>query len=252
MPKVIIVLPAYNAATTLPQTIRDIPEQYRKDVVLVDDCSTDNTVKVAEALGLRVVRHQKNTGYGGNQKTCYKLAMAAGADIVVMLHPDYQYNPKVVPHLVGLIETNICDVVLGNRIRTRRETLSGGMPVYKYLSNRFLSLLCNLVTGENLGEWHSGLRAYSVKTLHALPWEGNSDDFIFDMQFLVQASCFGLRLGDIPVETKYFEEASSINFRRSLTYGLLTLWVLAQYVLRKAGVASFALFNEPVHGDGRL
>ena len=249
MSKVVIVLPAYNAANTLPQTIQDIPEQYRKDVILVDDCSKDDTVKVAQSLGLRVVRHERNTGYGGNQKTCYKLALEAGADIVVMVHPDYQYNPKVVPHLAGLIEKNICDVVLGNRIRTRRETLSGGMPVYKYLSNRFLSLVCNVVTGENLGEWHSGMRAYSAKVLKTLPWQGNSDDFIFDMQFLVQASYFGMRMGDIPVETKYFEEASSINFSRSLTYGLLTLWVLAQYALRKLGLAPAGIFRRD--GDGR-
>ena len=243
MSKVVIVLPAYNAAKTLPQTIADIPEQYRKDVILVDDCSKDDTVKVAEGLGLKVVRHEKNTGYGGNQKTCYRLALEAGADIVVMVHPDYQYNPKVVPHLAGVIEKNICDVMLGNRIRTRRETLSGGMPVYKYISNRFLSLLCNVATGENLGEWHSGMRAYSAKVLRTLPWEGNSDDFIFDMQFLAQASYFGMRMGDIPVETKYFEEASSINFSRSLTYGLLTLWVMFQTVLARAGLASPAIFK---------
>jgi len=247
MSKVVIVLPAYNAAQTLPQTlpqtIQDIPEQYRKDVILVDDCSKDDTVKVAEGLGLRVARHEKNTGYGGNQKTCYRMALEAGADVVVMVHPDYQYNPKIVPHLVGLIEKNICDVVLGNRIRTRRETLSGGMPVYKYISNRFLSLFCNVVTGENLGEWHSGMRAYSAKVLRTLPWEGNSDDFIFDMQFLAQSSFFGMRMGDVPVETKYFDEASSINFKRSLTYGLLTLWVMAQYAMRKLGLASPAIFE---------
>lgn len=244
MPKVVIVLPAYNAEKTLPQTIRDIPRQFRNDIIFVDDCSKDGTVRAAESLGLRVVRHERNTGYGGNQKTCYRLALEAGADIIVMLHPDYQYNPKVIPHLAGLIEHNICDIVLGNRVRTRKETLAGGMPVYKYLSNRFLSLICNMVTGENLGEWHSGLRAYSAQALKTLPWQGNSDDFIFDMQFLVQASYFGLRMGDIPVETKYFEEASSINFRRSLTYGLLTLWVLVQYMLCKFGVISFGPFRQ--------
>ena len=243
MPKVVIVLPAYNAAKTLPQTIADIPEAYRKDVILVDDCSKDDTVKVAEGLGLKVVRHEKNTGYGGNQKTCYRLALAAGADIVVMVHPDYQYNPKVVPHLAGVIENNICDVMLGSRIRTRRETLAGGMPVYKYISNRALSLFCNVATGENLGEWHSGMRAYSAKVLRTIPWEGNSDDFIFDMQFLAQASHFGMRMGDIPVETKYFAEASSINFTRSLTYGLLTLWVMAQFMLCRAGLASPEIFD---------
>lgn len=249
MSKVVVVLPAYNAAKTLPQTIQDIPEKYRKDIILVDDCSKDDTAKVAESLGLRVVRHERNTGYGGNQKTCYRLALEAGADVVVMVHPDYQYNPKVVPHMAGLIENNICDVMLGNRIRTRRETLAGGMPVYKYLSNRFLSLLCNVVTGENLGEWHSGLRAYSARVLRTLPWQDNSDDFIFDMQFLVQASYHGMRMGDVPVETKYFEEASSINFSRSLTYGLLTLWVLAQYALRKAGVDAFTIFKR--NGNGK-
>lgn len=243
MSKVVIVLPAYNAEKTLPQTLADMPDQYRKDAILVDDCSSDNTVQVAESLGLRVVRHEKNTGYGGNQKTCYRLALASGADVVVMVHPDYQYNPKVVPHLVGMLENDICDVMLGNRIRTRREALSGGMPVYKYLANRFLSLVCNVATGENLGEWHSGMRAYSAKVLRTLPWEGNSDDFIFDMQFLAQASYFGMRIGDIPVETKYFPEASSINFRRSLVYGLLTLWVMLQTVLARAGLASPALFN---------
>ena len=243
MSKVVIVLPAYNAAKTLPQTIADIPEQYRKDVILVDDCSKDDTVAVAEGLGLKVVRHEKNTGYGGNQKTCYRMALEAGADIVVMVHPDYQYNPKIVPHLAGVIEKNICDVMLGNRIRTRRETLSGGMPVYKYISNRFLSLFCNVATGENLGEWHSGMRAYSAKVLRTIPWEGNSDDFIFDMQFLAQASHFGMRMGDIPVETKYFAEASSINFTRSLTYGLLTLWVMAQFMLCRAGLASPEIFD---------
>jgi len=242
MSKVVIVLPAYNAAKTLHLTVRDIPEQYRKDMILVDDCSSDDTVKTAEALGIRAVRHERNTGYGGNQKTCYRLALAAGADIVVMVHPDYQYNPKIVPHMAGLIEKDICDVVLGNRVRTRRETLRGGMPLYKYVANRFLSVACNIVTGENLGEWHSGLRAYSARVLKVLPWEMNSDDFIFDMQFLVQASSLGLRIGDIPVEAKYFSAASSINFRRSLVYGLLTLAVLAQYILHKTRLASGGAF----------
>jgi len=238
MYKTVIVLPAYNAEKTLKKTIDDIPAEYRKNIILVDDCSSDGTVAEAERLGLRVVRHGKNTGYGGNQKTCYRLALEEKADIVVMLHPDYQYNPKVIPFIAGVIENGICDVMLGNRIRTRMETLRGGMPVYKYFSNRFLSLACNVVTGENLGEWHSGLRAYSAEVLRALPWENNSDDFIFDMEFLVQAADAGFRMGDIPVETKYFEEASSINFRRSLTYGLLTLWVLLCFLLKKAGVYS--------------
>lgn len=236
MDKVIVVMPAYNAEKTIPQTLSDIPERYRSDIILVDDCSSDRTVEVARRFGIKVVQHSSNKGYGGNQKTCYREALAAGADIIVMLHPDYQYNPKVIPGLVGVIRDGVCDVMLGNRIRTRRETLSGGMPFYKYISNRFLSLACNVVTGENLGEWHSGLRAYSRKVLETVPWENNTDDFAFDMQFLVQASHFGFRIGDIPVETKYFEEASSINFMRSLKYGLHTLGILGQFVLHHCGL----------------
>lgn len=234
--KTVIVMPAYNAELTLEQTIKDIPEDLRKNIILVDDCSKDNTVKIAEKLGIRVIRHKKNKGYGGNQKTCYKAALDEGADVVVMLHPDYQYNPKVVGYMSGVIQNGICDIMLGNRIRTRTETLRGGMPFYKYISNRFLSLCCNVITGENLGEWHSGLRAYSAEVLKTLPWQDNSDDFIFDMQFLVQSSYYNFRMGDIPVETKYFAEASSINFRRSLRYGLLTLWVLLLFLFRKIGV----------------
>ncbi|MDQ7772526.1 MAG: glycosyltransferase family 2 protein [Elusimicrobiales bacterium] len=236
MPKTVIVMPAYNAAATLKNTLRDLPREYFADAILVDDASSDDTVKVAEELGLRVVRRDRNGGYGANQKTCYRLALEAGADIVVMLHPDYQYNPKIVPHMVWLIEEGICDVVLGNRVRTRREALAGDMPLYKYAANRFLSLLCNVVTGENLGEWHSGLRAYSAKALSAIPWETNSDDFVFDMQFLAQASFFGLRMGDVPVETRYFKEASSINFRRSTVYGLLTLWTMLRFFLARLGL----------------
>jgi glycosyltransferase involved in cell wall biosynthesis len=238
-----IVLPAYNAEKTLPATLADIPAEYRSNVILVDDCSKDNTVSVARGFGITIVPHQANKGYGGNQKTCYREALKAGADIVVMLHPDYQYNPKVIPHLAGIIGNNICDMMLGNRIRTRRETLSGGMPFYKYLSNRFLSLLCNVATGENLCEWHSGLRAYSRKVLETIPWENNTDDFAFDMQFLVQASYFGFRMGDLPVETKYFEEASSINFNRSLKYGLHTLVILAQFLAQKSGLVKLPLFR---------
>ncbi len=243
MPKVIIVLPAYNAEKTLQATLTDIPAEYRSDIILVDDCSRDNTVEVARGFGITVIAHQSNKGYGGNQKTCYREALKAGADIVVMLHPDYQYNPKVIPHLAGVIGADVCDMMLGNRIRTRRETLDGGMPFYKYLSNRFLSLLCNVTTGENLGEWHSGMRAYSRKLLETVPWENNTDDFAFDMQFLVQASYFGFRMGDIPVGTKYFEEASSINFSRSLKYGLHTLLILAQFLLHKSGLAQQRLFK---------
>ncbi len=237
--KTVIVLPAYNAAKTLRQTFMDIPEELRGDIILVDDVSKDDTVKTARELGLTVIVHGRNTGYGGNQKTCYRYALERGADIVVMVHPDYQYNPKVIPHLIGLIKDGVCDVVLANRIRTRREALEGGMPLYKYAANRFLTFFSNLVTGENLGEWHSGMRAYSRKVLERINWESNSDDFVFDTQFLVQCASAGLRLGDIPVQARYFPEASSINFTRSTAYGILTLYTLLQYMLHRSGVVKF-------------
>lgn len=241
--KTVIVLPAYNAEKTLARTIEDIPQSYRADVILVDDASTDGTVEVARGLGVKTIVHEKNLGYGGNQKTCYREALAAGADIVIMVHPDYQYNPKVIPHLVGLIESGVCDVVLGNRIRTRREALAGGMPAYKYLANRLLTLMNNMLTGENLGEWHSGMRAYSRKVLETVNWRDNSDDFVFDTQFLAECTAAGFRLGDIPVQTKYFAESSSINFRRSVVYGLLTVYTLLRLFLHKAGLLECNLFR---------
>ncbi len=221
--KTIVVLPAYNAAKTLEKTLRDIPAGAADEIILVDDASRDETVAVARSLGLTVVRHERNQGYGANQKTCYREALARGADVIVMIHPDYQYDPRLAPVLAGLIGAGICDVVLGNRIRSRREALEGGMPLYKYLANRLLTIAENLATGENLGEWHSGLRAYSRKILETIPWESNSDDFVFDQQFLLQTSMMGFRLGDVPVAARYFAEASSINFRRSVVYGLSTL-----------------------------
>jgi hypothetical protein len=200
-------------------------------------------VAVAESMGLQVIRHAVNRGYGGNQKTCYRAALEAGAEIVVMIHPDYQYDSRLVPYLTGLLKDDVCDVVCGNRIRTRREALEGGMPVYKYIANRFLTAVENLLMGQNLGEWHSGMRAYRRRVLETIPWEHNSDDFVFDCQFLVQAAAFGFRLGDIPVPARYFAEASSINFRRSLRYGLHSLLVIAQYYLHAAGVRRSRLFE---------
>ncbi|NLO91604.1 MAG: glycosyltransferase family 2 protein [Elusimicrobia bacterium] len=241
--KTIVVLPAYNAALTLEKTIADLPPGCADKIILVDDASRDNTADLAEKLGLTVIRRQKNGGYGANQKTCYRAALEEGADIVVMIHPDYQYNPKVAPFMTGLIKENVCDVVLGNRIRTRREALAGGMPFYKYVSNRALTLAENVVTGQNLGEWHSGLRAYSRKTLETIRWEENSDDFVFDAQFLIQSAAAGLRIGDVPVQTKYFEEASSINFSRSVTYGLGSLYLLGRYALHKSGLCKYKLLE---------
>lgn len=240
--KVFVVMPSYNAEKTLEKTLRDIPKSLNAELLLVDDASIDNTVKIAESLGVKVISHKQNMGYGANQKTCYNYALEHGADIVVMLHPDYQYNPKIIPYLTGFIENGICDVMLANRIRTRREALEGGMPLYKYLSNRFLTLLSNLATGENLGEWHSGMRAYSRKVLETVPWENNSDDFVFDTQFLVQCVNWKFRIGDVPVETKYFAEASSINFIRSLKYGFQSLLVFFRYGLHKGKIISCDLF----------
>ena len=241
-PKTIVVMPAYNAEKTLERTIRDIPPGSDDEVILVDDCSKDGTVALARQLGLTVIQHQTNKGYGGNQKTCYREALKRGADVVVMVHPDYQYDARLVPIMSDLITHDICDMVCGNRIRTRWEALDGGMPVYKYLFNRLLTMFENSVTGQNLGEWHSGLRAYSRRCLETVPWEKNSDDFVFDQQFLIQAAYLRQRLGDVPVAARYFAEASSINFRRSCVYGLEALWCLGQYVLQRLGVARFDLF----------
>ncbi|MBI5244837.1 MAG: glycosyltransferase family 2 protein [Elusimicrobia bacterium] len=235
-------MPAYNAEKTLERTIRDIPEGTVDEIIVVDDCSKDRTVEIARKLGLTTIVHEKNTGYGGNQKTCYREALKRGADIVVMIHPDYQYDARLTPYLVGLIEKDVCDFVLGNRIRTRQEALSGGMPPYKYLFNRLLTVLENFWTGQNLGEWHSGLRAYSRKALETIPWELDSDDFVFDQQVLHQAAALGLRMGDIPVAARYFEEASSIGFGRSVVYGLSTLVVMLQVLLHRLGLWRSRLF----------
>lgn len=235
-------MPAYNAALTLERTIADIPPGSVDQVIVVDDCSRDNTVEVAERLGLTVVRHEKNLGYGGNQKTCYRLALEAGADYVVMIHPDYQYDSRVIPVAIEIIRLGICDFVMGSRIRTRREVLDGGMPLYKYLANRCLTFIENVALGQNLGDFHSGFRAYRREVLETIPYEQNSNDFVFDTQFLAQSVYFGFKLGDIPVPVRYFDEASSINFRRSVTYGLATLGVMALYWLKKLGLSRSPLF----------
>src|SRR6516164_3718907 len=197
--KVIAVMPAYNAEKTLAATLADMPPGSVDEVILVDDGSRDQTVAIAQAMGLTVLVHPENRGYGGNQKTCYREALARGADIVVMIHPDYQYDSRIIPHAVGFIEMGICDVVLGSRIRSRSEALQGGMPVYKYLSNRMLTVVENLTLGQNLGDFHSGFRVYRRQVLEKLAYESNSDDFVFDTEFLVQAVHFGFRLADIPV-----------------------------------------------------
>ncbi|MBI4387153.1 MAG: glycosyltransferase family 2 protein [Elusimicrobia bacterium] len=235
-------MPAYNAAKTLEKTFSDIPAGLAAEILLVDDCSKDDTAAKSRRLGLTTLVHDKNLGYGGNQKTCYREALRREADVVIMIHPDYQYDARLAGVMTNLISLGVCDVVLGNRIRTRWEALAGGLPRWKYLANRVLSLLENAATGQNLGEWHSGLRAYSRRVLETVPWELNSDDFVFDQQFLYQAAALRFRMGDIPVSARYFPEASSINFRRSVVYGLATLRVMIQYLLHKAGLVRFRLF----------
>jgi len=243
MPKIIAVMPAYNAETTIERTVKEIPAGSIDELIVCDDASTDKTVEIAEKLGLEIIKHPVNKGYGANQKTCYRAALEKGADIVVMIHPDYQYDARIIPFMTGLIAKDICDVIFGNRIRTRREALRGGMPAYKYFANRFLTVIENLILGQNMGEAHSGLRAYSRKVLETVPWERNSDDFVFDQQFIIQAADFRFRLGDIPVPARYFPEASSINFSRSTVYGFQMLWILFRFILHKYRLLSCKLFR---------
>jgi len=217
-PKVVIVLPAYNAEKTLLKTYKDIPQEYKKNIILVDDSSADKTVKIAKKLGLKVFVHKKNLGYGGNQKTCYKQALKLKPDIIIMVHPDYQYDPKLIPALVAMIQSGNYDVVLGSRI-LGGGALKGGMPLYKYISNRFLTFFENLCTGVKLSEYHTGLRAYKAGVLKTINFQKNSNDFVFDNQILLQIIAKNYRIGEISCPTKYFKEASSANFWRSLIYG---------------------------------
>jgi glycosyltransferase involved in cell wall biosynthesis len=242
--RTIAVMPAYNAARTIERTVADIPPGTVDEILVVDDCSRDNTTEVAQRLGLSVIRHEQNKGYGGNQKTCYRYALDQSADYIVMIHPDYQYDSRVIGVAVEILRLGICDVVLGSRIRTRREALAGGMPVYKYLFNRMLTLIENIALGQNLGDFHSGFRAYRRSVLETIPYEINSDDFVFDSQFLAQSVHFGFKVGDIPVPVRYFDEASSINFRRSVVYGLRTLEVLVRFWAHRLYVWRSPLFQD--------
>ncbi len=249
--KVIIVMPAYNAVTTLEKTVKDIPEGFADEIILVDDSSRDDTVRIARSLGLTVIAHHRNRGYGANQKTCYDEALKRGAGIVIMIHPDYQYDSSLAPLFAELIEKGICDIVLGSRVRTRRECLDSGMPLYKYVSNRLLTILENLITGQNLSEWHTGYRAYSRKVLETIPYRKNSDDFVFDSQFLIQAAYFGFKIGDLPVPCRYMREASSINLRRSIVYGMGTIKTIFQFILQTLHLKRFKLFGSSTKGlDG--
>ncbi|MFO0973909.1 MAG: glycosyltransferase family 2 protein [Phycisphaerae bacterium] len=238
----VVVLPAYNAATTLAATVADIPRDAVAEIILCDDCSRDDTLAIARRLGLLVLQHDRNRGYGANQKSCYDAACARGADVVVMLHPDYQYDGRLIPAFLAVLETGVCDIMLGNRVRTRREALAGGMPAWKYAANRALTLIENVGMGQNLGDFHSGFRVFTREVLDALPYPRFSDDFVFDTQFLAAAAALGFRIGDAPMPCRYFHEASSINFRRSCRYGLTTLWTVARFNLHRLGAWRCPLF----------
>ncbi len=239
--KVAVVLPAYNAALTLSRTVNDIPRSLVDDIILTDDASRDNTAELAQELGLHVIRHEANRGYGGNQKTCYQAALDRGADIVVMLHPDYQYSPRLVSAMASMIASGHYDAVLASRI-LGGGALSGGMPFYKYVANRALTFTENLALGQKLSEYHTGYRAWSRVVLEKLPLLTCSDDFVFDNQMIAQAVHYGFRLGEISCPTRYFAEASSINFRRSVVYGLGVLRTAADFRLHKLGLRRSRLF----------
>ncbi|MBL9091924.1 MAG: glycosyltransferase family 2 protein [Planctomycetaceae bacterium] len=244
--KIVVVMPAYNAEKTLRRTVDEIPRDVVDGVLLVDDASRDSTVRLAASLGIPTFVHVRNYGYGRNQKTCYVQALRMGADVVVMLHPDYQYSPKLITAMAALVTSGEFDVVLGSRI-LGVGALAGGMPLYKYVFNRFLTLAQNLLVRHKLSEYHTGYRAFSRRVLQELPLNENSDDFVFDNQMLAQAIYFGYRIGEVSCPTKYFEDASSINFRRSVKYGLGVLGTSVLFRLNKWKLASSRLFA----ADGR-
>lgn len=237
--KVVVVLPAYNAETTLRRTVQEIDRTIVDEILLVDDHSSDGTSAEAKKLGIPTIRHEKNRGYGGNQKTCYEAALARGADVVVMLHPDYQYTPQLLTAMAGMIAYGTYDFVLASRI-LGRGALKGGMPVYKYIFNRLLTFVENLFLGLKLSEYHTGYRAFGRTVLEALPLQSNSDDFVFDNQMIAQARLFGFRLGEISCPTRYEPESSSINFRRSVKYGLGVLKTSVEYRM-----ACWSIYSPP-------
>lgn len=242
--KLIVVLPAYNAALTLEKTYSEIPFEVVDDVVLVDDASSDNTSDIGRQLGIKhIIRHEKNKGYGGNQKSCYDKALELGADIVIMLHPDYQYTPMLIQPMAHIIASNLYPVVLGSRI-LGKGALKGGMPLYKYIFNRCLTLTQNILMGQKLSEYHTGYRAFSKEVLTAIDYHANSDDFVFDNQMLAQIFYADFEIAEVTCPTKYFDEASSINFKRSSIYGLGVLATSLQYFLAKAGIIKPAIFKK--------
>lgn len=240
--KIIVVMPAYNAALTLHQTYDELPLDIVDEVILVDDASSDGTVALASKMGVTVFRHRRNLGYGRNQKTCYREALKRGADIVIMLHPDYQYSPRLVASLAGMIAYGEFDIALGSRI-LGVGALQGGMPVYKYVANRVLTAIQNLLLNYKLSEYHTGFRAFSRSVLDELPLEENSDDFVFDNEILAQAVYFKHRIGEISCPARYFAEASSIGVSRSVRYGMGVLWTSLKFRLQRTGIGRFAIFN---------
>ena len=241
--KIIVVLPAYNASKTLEITYNEIPFDIVDEVIIVDDYSGDGTALIAKKLGIKhIIQHEKNKGYGGNQKTCYSAALKLGADIIIMLHPDYQYTPKLIHSMAFLIANGVYPVVIGSRI-LGKGALKGGMPIYKYIANRGLTFLQNILMNQKLSEYHSGFRAYDKKILQAINYNSNSDDFIFDNQLLAQIFYKGFEIAEITCPTKYFEEASSINFKRSLQYGFGVVKTSFQYFFTKSNIYKFSIFK---------
>jgi glycosyltransferase involved in cell wall biosynthesis len=241
--KIVVVLPAYNAAHTVEATYKEIPLSIVDDVILVDDASSDNTVEVAKKIGIHhVIRHDKNRGYGGNQKTCYRKALELGADIVVMLHPDYQYTPRLIHAMASIIAEGVYPVVLGSRI-LGKGALTGGMPPYKYVANRILTFIQNLLMGQKLSEYHTGYRAFSREVLTKINFLTNSDDFVFDNQILAQIFHAGFQIAEVTCPTKYFHEASSINFKRSVVYGWGVVSVSIGYALQKLGLVKLPMYR---------
>jgi len=240
--KVVVVMPAYNAEKTLKKTYNEIPREIVDEVLVTDDHSTDRTVEIARGMGIELYLHEKNRGYGANQKTCYKKALEKGADIVIMLHPDYQYPPKLITAMAGLIASDMFDVVLGSRVLGGM-ALKGGMPLYKYIANRVLTLTENVLLGQKISEYHTGYRAFSKRALAGLPISANSDDFVFDNEILAQAVYFGYRIGEITAPSRYTAESSSIGFRRSVTYGFGVIFTALKFVLQKLKLAHFSIFT---------
>jgi len=242
--RVIVVMPAYNAAATLEKTLNEIPKDLVDEIVLCDDASKDRTVELAKTLGIQhIIKHESNKGYGGNQKSLYNKALELDGDIIIMLHPDYQYTPKLIPSMVNIIGEELYPVVLGSRI-LGKGALKGGMPIYKYIANRFLTLTQNILVNYKLSEYHTGYRAFSRKVLDDINFNENSDDFIFDNQMLSQIIYAGFDIGEVTCPTKYFEEASSINFTRSSKYGIGVLWVSLKHFLQRIGIGKFKLYKK--------